>query len=165
MAQVVRNPDRQWGPVGEFGAWDWLDAKTWSAHAFITPDGQVIQAVSPLRVAFHAGQSEWEGRAWLNDTFLGAEWLVAGTHDYSSWLTATTATDCYSEAQYHAGAWLYASWLRDFPHLSLERILPHSTVAGDHVRGEGKGKQDPGPGFSWHEFTARMGVWLEEFDR
>lgn len=164
MAELVTNDSDRWGPVGTFPAADWLDAKEYSANALVVPDGTIVQLVPIELVAFHAGVSEWKGRRNLNDSFLGAEWLVAGAHAYGGWIERIADPEVYTPEQYHAGGWLYATWLRSFPDMELERILGHSQVAGDDVRGLGKGKRDPGPGFSWDRFYSSTKAWLEELN-
>jgi N-acetyl-anhydromuramyl-L-alanine amidase AmpD len=86
---------------------------------------------------------------------LGAEFLVAGDHDYASLLRRMAAPDCYSAAQIEAGAQLYAGWARAAG-FSPSAIVGHSDVAGDDVRGAGAGKRDPGAGFPWSPFRARV---------
>lgn len=152
------NDSERWGPVGTFDACDWLDAKQWSAHALIAPNGTIIELVSPELVAFHAGKSEFAPWTWLNANFLGAEFLVAGAHDYGSWLEAIQEPDCYTPAQYEAGAWLFATWAKKYG-FDVTRIRGHQDVAGDDVRGEGNGKQDPGGGFDWARFQAAFDDW------
>lgn len=171
MAEYVKNDSDRWGPVGEFPAHEWLQLKNWSAHAFIQPDGTIIAAVDIDRVAFHAGKSRWEDLTdglpseSLNYNMLGAEWLVEGAHDYGSFLEHIGDSACYTDDQYNAGGWLYAMWQSVCPHYETEYILAHSAVAGDDVRGEGKGKPDPGDGFSWHKFRESFQDWAQTIQR
>lgn len=161
MAERVVNDSVRWGPVGTWTAHDWLHEKGISAHAAILPDGIVDRWVSSDLIAFHAGKSRFEEWEWLNQNFLGCEWLVAGEHNYRSFLEAITKPDCYSEAQYDSGGWLYASWAVRYGFDKLN-IVGHSDVSGDDVRGPGKGKHDPGDGFDWGRFQDRFDEWYEE---
>ena len=36
--------------------------------------------------------------------------------------------------------------------IPVENIVRHSDCSGDHVRGKGKGKVDPGSAFDWEAF-------------
>ena len=36
--------------------------------------------------------------------------------------------------------------------ISIQNIVRHSDCSGDHVRGKGKGKTDPGSAFDWERF-------------
>ena len=143
-------------------ATDYLDEMGLSVHAMITPDGTVLECVPPEYVAFHAGVSAYDGERFLNATFLGCEFLVAGTHDWPSFKVAITENQPYTEAQYEAGGWLYASWMLRFPRLTLPRVVYHSRVSGDAVRGPGKGKLDPGPAFNRGRFEQCLSRWLAE---
>lgn len=138
-----------------------LERQRLSVQALISQAGEIVSCCGVDRIAYHAGISEWEGERDLNRTFLGAEWLVAGDHDYPSFLKAITLPGCYSEAQYRAGGWLYASWALAFG-FGFDRILAHSQVSSDAVKGEGKGKRDPGPGFDWFAFRAWFDRWRDE---
>lgn len=146
----------------EIYATDFLDEMGLSVHAMITPDGTVIECVPPEYVAFHAGVSRFNGERWLNRSFLGCEFLVAGVHDWTSFVVAITENAPYTDAQYRSGGWLYASWMLRFPQISLPRIVAHSSVSGDDVRGAGKGKIDPGPAFDRRKFDEWLGRWVAE---
>lgn len=119
-----------------------------SVHAFIGPDGTVFLGVPLERIAWHAGPSLWDGRKGLSPSFLGAEFLVAGKHNWASFKTAIARPDAYTDAQYRAGGELYASWAKRFG-IRRERILGHSQVSGADVRPDSK--PDPG-NFNWHQF-------------
>ena len=49
-----------------------------SAHLVIGPDGSVIQLVPFDRIAWHAGESNWEGKRWLNRFSIGIEMVNDG---------------------------------------------------------------------------------------
>ena len=46
---------------------------------------------------------------------------------------------------------LTKSWMNQFQ-IPKEDVVRHSDVSGDSVRGDGKGKVDPGNGFDWKRF-------------
>ena len=170
MAEHVRNPDERWGPVGTFDAWNWLDRKTWSAHVLCAPNGDITICVPWDRTAFHAGQSRLGQREWLNDSSLGVEVLVPGTHDYDSflrtigighWLKGTPLDplppDPFTPAQYNALGWLVACWTQEYAGITQERIVGHADVSGPEVRSDPK--WDPGPVWDWARFEEARAYW------
>lgn len=112
-----------------------------SAHALIRRDGQIVQYVPFGQRAWHAGKSEYQGRAGCNDFSIGIE------------LEGTDETP-YTDAQYEQLAALAAALLSTYPTLSAQHIAGHSDVAPGR-------KTDPGPRFEWPRFrallAARMG--------
>lgn len=138
---------------------DFLKQQKLSVHAMVTPDGRVLSCVGTERVAYHAGASSFKGQNNLNSTFLGCEFLVAGDHDYPSFLEAIAQPNAYTPDQYRAGGWLYAQWMGLFPAITKDRIVAHSAVSGDDVRGPGEGKRDPGAGFDWDQFWGWVDRW------
>ena len=40
--------------------------------------------------------------------------------------------------------------------IPASRVVRHSDVSGDHVRGKGKGKIDPGSAFDWRAFQRAL---------
>ena len=131
-----------------------------SVHAFIGPDGTIYQGPGMDRVCFHAGKSKFLDRENLNDSFLGCEFLVAGTHDYASLVKRMDDTEDppYTAAQYDAGGWLYATWAAAFPGITRARIIGHSTVSGKDVRPHDP-KRDPGLAFDWAAFLRAFDAW------
>ena len=129
-----------------------------SAHYYITPAGAIHRVLSPDMKAWHAGVSEWSGENNLNNTAVGFELLVPGTHDYSSFVNAIQH-DCFSAAQYDAASWLTAQLMLQY-RIGLQDVRGHSEVSGDAVRGDGKGKIDPGSGFDWRRFYGGVGWYL-----
>ena len=137
-------------PAGEFGT-PWIDrlfagnlppdahpsfretaALRVSAHAVIRRNGTVTQYVPFGMRAWHAGQSQYQGRSGCNDFSVGIE--LEGTDVIP-----------YTDAQYESLAALVKALLATYPTLSAERIAGHSDIAPGR-------KTDPGPAFEWDRF-------------
>ena len=144
--------------IAEFIEWKgtWVSALEWlsglipngpkvSAHYIIDTDGTIHQLLDPMLKAWHAGISEWDGEGDLNRTSIGTELVVEGRHNYGSFLTAIQQPGCYTRQQYKAlGELVVMSAIEPYG-----RLVGHSDISGDDVRGSGQGKRDPGAGFSW----------------
>jgi AmpD protein len=134
-------------PPGEFGG-PWIDALFTntlpadadpffagisglrvSSHALIRRDGEIVQYVPFHRRAWHAGQSQWQGRSGCNDFSIGIE------------LEGTDAS-AYESIQYVRLARLISALIGACPGLSVESVVGHSDVAPGR-------KTDPGPAFDW----------------
>lgn len=126
-----------------------------SVHALIHPDGKIEEIIPPHQKAAHAGKSVHNGLSGLNSFFLGYELLVEGKNDFGSFSKKIQEPGCYTDAQFDAAVKLTSSWMNQF-HISKEDVVRHSDVSGDHVRGAGKGKTDPGNGFDWDAFLSRL---------
>lgn len=101
-----------------------------SAHVFLRRDGEIIQYVSFLDRAWHAGRSSWQGRDACNDYSIGIE--CEGADDIP-----------YTDAQYAALRELLPMLLAAYPGITPDRIVGHSDVAPGR-------KTDPGPSFDWN---------------
>ncbi len=104
-----------------------------SAHFLIRRDGKLIQFVSCLDRAWHAGLSHWNGRERCNDFSVGIE--LEGS-DF----------EAFAPAQYNTLNILLASLTTTYP---IQAIVGHSDIAPTR-------KTDPGPYFNWaqlDEFT------------
>jgi len=112
-----------------------------SAHVVIRREGAVTQYVPFGMRAWHAGQSQYQGRSACNDFSIGIE--LEGTDDIP-----------YTDAQYASLAALIAALLATYPTLAAERITGHSDIAPGR-------KTDPGPAFDW----ARLRRLLAEHRR
>lgn len=141
---------------------DLLAEQKLSVHAMVTPDGKVLECLGSDRIAYHAGASRFGDLSGLNATFLGCEFLVAGEHTYQSFMERIRRVDAYTDAQYEAGGWLYARWIKTFS-IPRTAVVGHSEVSGDDVRGVGRGKPDPGSGFSWPRFWQAVDTWAAEY--
>ena len=104
-----------------------------SAHFFIRRDGHLIQFVSCLERAWHAGVSCWNGKERCNDFSLGVE--LEGD-DFSA----------FTEAQYATLAALTALLRERFP---LEAMAGHADIAPGR-------KTDPGPRFDWSRIATTI---------
>jgi AmpD protein len=141
-------------PPGEFGG-PWIDrlftgnlpadahpyfreiaGRRVSAHALIRRDGAVVQYVPFHERAWHAGTSEYQGRAACNDFSVGIE--LEGEDQRP-----------YEDAQYASLHALIEALLAAYPSLSRDRIAGHSDIA----RGR---KTDPGTAFDW----SRLRSWV-----
>lgn len=168
MGEYVVVPNHGDIPAQEFLAKSphYVDSKL-SANYLITPAGTLVQLVPETECAHHAGQSRWldlggdDGYPGLNRWSYGAEWLVAGVWEYQVFRRACVDGSAkFTPEQYRSGGYLYARWMIQ-DGIPRQKILAHSQVAGDHVRGVGKGKRDPGAGFDWDEFWRWVDRWFE----
>lgn len=97
-----------------------------SAHFLIRRDGALVQFVPCDKRAWHAGISNWRGRARCNDFSIGIE--LEGCDSMP-----------FKEAQYQALARLLGLLKLSYP---LAEIAGHSDIAPGR-------KTDPGPQFDW----------------
>jgi N-acetyl-anhydromuramoyl-L-alanine amidase len=105
-----------------------------SAHFFIRRDGEVVQFVDADARAWHAGASEWRGRANCNDDSIGIE--LEGLEG-----------DSFEPAQYSALAALCTVLAQRYP---VAHIAGHEHIAPGR-------KLDPGPGFDWQQLRSTLG--------
>jgi len=136
-------------PEGEFGG-PWIDALfcnrldpsahaefsdicrlTVSAHALIRRDGEIIQYVPFQQRAWHAGESNFQGRTRCNDFSIGIE------------LEGCDNTP-FEAVQYQRLAQLAHALMHTYPGIDTERITGHSDIAPGR-------KTDPGPHFDWQQ--------------
>jgi AmpD protein len=103
-----------------------------SAHVLIRRDGRAIQYVPFGARAWHAGVSEYRGRAACNDFSIGIE--LEGTDEIP-----------YTDAQYDQLARVVRGLLAAYPMLSSTHITGHSDIAPGR-------KTDPGAVFEWSRF-------------
>lgn len=109
-----------------------------SAHALIRRDGSVVQFVSCLDRAWHAGRSCFAGVVECNDFSIGIE--LEGADDVP-----------YTDAQYHKLAQLAELIMAAWPEISPDRITGHCDIAPGR-------KTDPGPAFQWAHFRNMMPI-------
>lgn len=100
-----------------------------SSHFLVRRGGELIQFVSTLDRAWHAGRSSLAGVPEVNDFSIGVE--LEGVDD-----------DGYTDAQYRSLADLARVLMSAYPEMDAGRMVGHSDVAPDR-------KTDPGPHFDW----------------
>lgn len=108
----------------------------------------VYQLVDESRRSWHAGESEWDGRTWLNSSSIGIEIVNPGYQD----TPAGRVWYPYTEGQMQA----LIALLKDVVQrngIAPRNIIGHSDIAP--LR-----KMDPGPLFPWKRLAdAGLGVW------
>lgn len=134
---------------------DFLKELGLSVHGFIKPDGTYDKMIKSPNKAFHAGKSIHEGLYGLNSHYLGVELLVPGVNDYGSFSRKIKQKGTYSQAQFNTTVEVFKYWMKQF-NIPASRVVRHSDVSGDHVRGKGKGKTDPGSAFDWKAFQKAL---------
>jgi len=102
-----------------------------SAHCLIERDGNLLQFVSFLDRAWHAGESEWRGERVCNDFSIGIE--LEGCDDQA-----------YTEEQYERLADLIACLRAEYPGIEKDAIAGHSDISPGR-------KTDPGEAFDWEK--------------
>ncbi len=115
-----------------------------SSHYLIGDDkgGTIYKLMDENQRAWHAGESQWQGRTWLNSSSIGIEIVNPGFKDTPTgrlWYP-------YSEAQIQSLIVL----LKDISQrqgISPRHIIGHSDIAP--LR-----KLDPGPLFPWKRLAA-----------
>lgn len=142
-------------PPGEFGG-PWLDdlflgRLDWSAHPYfegvraagrvsthllIRRDGRLLQYVPFEQRAWHAGRSEFQGRAECNDYSIGIE-LEGDDHGPFEDIQYSTLAHCTRAIQSR------------YPAIANDRIAGHSDIAPGR-------KTDPGPWFDWTRYLAAI---------
>jgi N-acetyl-anhydromuramoyl-L-alanine amidase len=99
-----------------------------SSHFFIRRDGELMQFVSCLQRAWHAGVSKWQERERCNDFSVGIE--LEGS-DF----------EAFEDAQYQTLNALLKTLKETYP---IQHVVGHSDIAPGR-------KTDPGPFFAWNK--------------
>lgn len=114
-----------------------------SSHYLIDREpGPIYQLVDEQRRAWHAGESEWQGRTWLNSSSIGIELVNAG---YAEGADGRRLWYPYSEAQIEALIVLLKDIMQRHG-LKPGAIVGHSDIAPQR-------KVDPGPLFPWQRLA------------
>jgi len=109
---------------------------TVSAHLLIRRDGTLIQFVSLLDRAWHAGRSRFRGQDECNDFSIGIE--LEGSDQVP-----------YTDGQYRALAAVCQQIMAAWPDIGVDEIAGHSDIAPGR-------KTDPGPAFDWQRLNQRL---------
>ncbi len=105
-----------------------------SAHFVIRRDGELLQFVSVLDRAWHAGRSSWQGRDNCNDYSVGIE--LEGLEDHP-----------FEDAQYEQLSCLLKALATQWP---ITDVTGHQHIAPGR-------KHDPGEAFDWPRLHALLG--------
>ncbi len=100
-----------------------------SSHFFIRRDGELIQFVSCLKRAWHAGLSTWRGHERCNDFSIGVE--LEGADDVP-----------FTDHQYRALGNLTLTLKAAY---AIQDVVGHSDISPGR-------KTDPGPCFDWARY-------------
>lgn len=104
-----------------------------SAHFFVRRDGRIIQFVSCLKRAWHAGESCWQDKTRCNDFSIGIEMEGSDTVPFT-------------DAQYDTLSELTMALRAVYP---IRGIAGHSDIAPQR-------KTDPGRCFEWKRYLATL---------
>lgn len=104
-----------------------------SSHFYIRRDGTLVQFVSCLQRAWHAGLSSWQGRQRCNDFSIGIELEGADS-------------SIFEESQYRSLVDLTVALREAYP---LRGIAGHSDIAPGR-------KTDPGTLFDWCRYLSSL---------
>lgn len=135
--------------MGEFisgDGWDkhavqFLNKAGLSAHSLIAPDSINYRLRKDTERAYHAQD--------FNTNSLGMEFLVAGMHDYGSFLKAISEP-YLTKVQYETGVAQVKEWIELW---DIKKIVRHSDISPER-------KVDPGIGFPWQKFLIDVG-WVD----
>lgn len=107
-----------------------------SAHLLLDRNGDVTQYVPFNQRAWHAGESEFEGRASCNDYSIGIELEGCDSEDFT-------------QAQYNTLVNVTGAIMQFWPKITKQRITGHCHIAPNR-------KTDPGPTFNWDDYYASI---------
>ena len=125
-----------------------------SSHYLIGDDtnATLYKLMDESQRAWHAGESEWQGRTWLNSSSIGIEIVNPG---FKETPTGGRYWYPYSEAQVQSLIVLLKDISKRYA-INPRNIIGHSDIAP--LR-----KLDPGPLFPWKRLAAEgLGVWPDE---
>ncbi len=126
---------------------EYLHSIKLSAHAFVTPDGRVIDSVPANRIAYHV--------KGYNNEAIGIEVMVGGAYNYEDFRMRIEILGAYPWEQRYATAKLAADYMREFD-IGLEGLTTHDSLSLT--------KYDPGSAFQWATFFDDVGLLLTGTD-
>lgn len=143
-----------------------------SAHLVIDLDGTITQLVPFNKGAWHAGESHWEGKRYLNHNSIGIEIVNDGklkrVNKTTQWVASSLKT--YEEGNIlvakHPHEFFEAGWPL-YPQVQLDAILEVSRLLVNHyelkdalghedIADARIGKIDPGPAFPKDDFREKL---------
>ena len=128
-----------------------LSEKQVSSHYLIAEKpATVYRLVDENRRAWHAGESQWNGRTWLNSSSIGIEMVNRGYTDTAE----GKVWQPWSEQQIDALVLLLKDIMQRH-HLTADSIVGHSDIAPQR-------KMDPGPAFPWQRLAQKGLIYWPE---
>jgi N-acetylmuramoyl-L-alanine amidase len=114
-----------------------------SCHYLIKNNGEIINMVPDLYIAWHAGKSSWKNYKSLNQNSIGIEITNPGhEHDYKK----------FTQKQIFSLLKLTKFLIKKYK-INSENILGHSDIAAQR-------KKDPGEKFPWEYLSKnKIGIW------
>tara|TARA_R100001086_G_scaffold246258_1_gene178227 strand:+ start:1191 stop:1814 length:624 start_codon:yes stop_codon:yes gene_type:complete len=140
--------------VGKHAKQSWLKG---SADFFVERHG-IGYRWGYDKKTWHAGKSEWGQWKYLNNNFAGPEILVGNApfDHYGHFIDEINNNkDLFTEDMYQTLA-AECNDLIQKHNILKENVVTHKQVAGDHIRGKGKGKPDPGNVFDFEYFKSLL---------
>jgi N-acetylmuramoyl-L-alanine amidase len=117
--------------------------KNVSAHYIIKKDGEIINLVPDLYIAWHAGKSSWQKNKSLNKNSIGIEIQNPG-HD--------NRYENFTSKQLSSLKILLRTLIKKYK-IDLKNILGHSDIAPER-------KKDPGEKFPWKNLANhKLAIW------
>ena len=119
------------------------ESKNVSAHYFIKNNGEIINLVPDLYIAWHAGKSKWLNYNSLNKNSIGIEIQNPGhENQYKN----------FSTKQLSSLKTLLRALIKKYK-IDLKNILGHSDIAPER-------KKDPGEKFPWKNLAnLKLAIW------
>ena len=105
---------------------------------------KIYRLVDETRRAWHAGESEWQGRTWLNASTIGIELVNDGYRE----APGGRVYQPFSDEQIDALILLLKDIVQRH-NLPPGSIIGHSDIAPER-------KTDPGPAFDWRRYRAAL---------
>ena len=119
------------------------ESKNVSAHYFIKKNGQIINLVPDLYIAWHAGKSKWQNYKSINKNSIGIEIQNPGHNN---------RYENFSSKQLGSLKVLLKIFIRKYK-INLKNILGHSDIAPER-------KKDPGEKFPWKNLAKyKLAIW------
>ena len=117
--------------------------KNVSAHYFIKKNGEIINLVPDLYIAWHAGKSSWQKYKSINKNSIGIEIQNPG-HD--------NRYENFTSKQLSSLKILLRTLIKKYK-IDLKNILGHSDIAPER-------KKDPGEKFPWKNLAnLKLAIW------
>lgn len=107
-----------------------------SSHLLIRRGGEVTQYVPFNKKAWHAGESNFEGREACNTYSIGIE--LEGSDN-----------EAFTSEQYQQLIAVSEALIKSYPEINVDRIIGHSDIAPGR-------KTDPGPFFDWLSYKESL---------